>query len=99
MVTAALQFTSDSNPPASYPTPDAARLDILNTLNWYEAHAEYAWPDFSTHGHDFSQAMRFRRALVSDVCSALMSAGKVRIADGGGKAKKGVAGGECVMEE
>jgi hypothetical protein len=101
MVSAALQFASDSNPPTTYPTPDAARLDMLNTLNWYEAHAEYAWPDFSAHGCDFTLAMRFRRALVGDVCVALIKAEKMRVEAGGGTLERGEkrgAGGEWRVE-
>ena len=80
MVTAALKFCSDATSSAtSYTTADSARLDILKTLNWYEAHDEYEWPDFSSMGFDFSQAMRFRRALVSDVFVALQKAGNVRV--------------------
>ncbi|KAI8931035.1 hypothetical protein NX059_012046 [Plenodomus lindquistii] len=79
MVTAALKFSSANTRPSTYPTPDSARLEILNTLNWYEAHSEYAWPDFTALGFDFSQAMRFRRALVNDVFSAMQQAGTVRI--------------------
>jgi hypothetical protein len=80
MVTAALKIASDAQKtPITYPTTDAARLDVLNTLNWYEAHAEYAWPDFSTMGYSFSETMRLRRQLVSDVEMALGKAGNVRV--------------------
>lgn len=68
MVTAALKYASDQTSPTTYASADEARLEILNTLNWYEAHE---WPDFARLGFDFSQAMRFRRALVNDVFSAL----------------------------
>ncbi|KAF2846215.1 hypothetical protein T440DRAFT_458869 [Plenodomus tracheiphilus IPT5] len=79
MVTASLKFNSANTRMSTYPTPDAARLDILNTLNWFEAHDEYAWPDFTARGFDFNQAMRFRRALVNDVFAGLQKAGTVRI--------------------
>jgi hypothetical protein len=72
MVTASLQFSCSSDAPvSSYTTPDAGRLDVLNVLNWYEAHDEYEWPDFNKLGLDFAQTMRFRRALVNDVFVAL----------------------------
>lgn len=84
MVTAALKFSSSNPPPVTYASPDASRLDILTTLNWHEAHAEYTWPDFGALGFDFSQIMRFRRALVNDVFVALQKAGHVKIAAGEG---------------
>lgn len=84
MVVAALKFVSDEKKPVTYTSPDEARLDILNTLNWYEAHSEYEWPRFTRMGFDFSQAMRFRRALVSDVFIALQKAAIVKIAGGAG---------------
>ncbi|KAF2133791.1 hypothetical protein P153DRAFT_380969 [Dothidotthia symphoricarpi CBS 119687] len=79
MVTAALKFASDEKTSTGYTIADEARLDILNTLNWYEAHAEYEWPDFSKSGFDFAQTMRLRRALVNDVYLALQKAGNIRI--------------------
>ncbi|CAO2650208.1 Nn.00g015000.m01.CDS01 [Neocucurbitaria sp. VM-36] len=78
LVTAALKFSSDTSPSIGYLTPDEGRLDILKTLNWYEAHDEYEWPDFSTMSYDFNQAMRFRRALVNDVFIALQKAGYIK---------------------
>lgn len=82
MITAAVKFSSARahESTTTYATPDAARMDILNLLNWYEAHADYAWPDFSSLGFDFSLAMRWRRALVNDVYIALKKSGTVRIA-------------------
>lgn len=80
MVTAALKVASDAQKsPATYPTTDTARLDILDTLNWYEAHREYAWPDFIVLGYSFSEAMRLRRQLVSDVEIALGKSGNLRV--------------------
>ncbi|KAF1849014.1 uncharacterized protein K460DRAFT_280436, partial [Cucurbitaria berberidis CBS 394.84] len=79
MVAAALKFSSDTSPVISYKTPDEGRLDILKTLNWFEAHDEYEWPDFSRLGYDFSQAMRFRRALVNDLFVALHKVGHIKI--------------------
>jgi len=108
MVTAALKFASDQPASVTYASADEARLEILNTLNWYEAHTEYEWPDFTHLGFDFSQAMRFRRALVNDVFIALKKAGNVRVnegggvgtpdsANGGGRAtKRGSVGESCV---
>jgi hypothetical protein len=81
MVTAALKFASDDKSPITYPTQDEARQEILSTLNWYEAHSEYEWPEFNRLGFDFSQSMRFRRALVNDVFVALQKAGNVRVSD------------------
>jgi hypothetical protein len=71
MVTGALKFTSDEKTPVTYTSQDEARLDILNTFNWLEAHSEYEWPNFARLGYGFSQAMHFRRALVNDVFIAL----------------------------
>jgi hypothetical protein len=80
MVTAALKFSSSNdNTVSSYTSPDAGRIDVLNVLNWHEAHDEYEWPDFTHMGFDFSQTMRFRRALVNDVFVALQKAGNIRI--------------------
>jgi hypothetical protein len=84
MVTAALKFAFDKEAPCTYPTQDEARLAVLNTLNWYEAHREYTWPNFTSLGFDFGQAMRFRRALVSDVCVALQKAGNIKMSNGRG---------------
>lgn len=85
MVSASLTFAnaSDSTAPGTYSTSDSARLDVLNILNWYEAHSEYTWPEFTSMGFDFGQAMRLRRQLVSDVCVALEKVGKIRVAVGG----------------
>jgi hypothetical protein len=80
MVTAALKFSSSNdNTVSSYTSPDAGRIDVLNVLNWHEAHDEYEWPDFTHMGFDFSQTMRFRRALVNDALVALEKAGNIRI--------------------
>jgi hypothetical protein len=84
MVSAALVIAGDKNSPTTYATIDKARLDILTTLNWNEAHSTYAWPDFARQGFDFNQAMRLRRQLVVDVFAALQSAGKVRLASAPG---------------
>ena len=53
-------------------------------MSRYEAHAEYAWPDFTTLRYGFGQTMRFRRTLVTDVVGALRKAGRVRIVSGPG---------------
>jgi hypothetical protein len=79
MVTAALKFASDDKTRTMYATADEARLEILNTLNWYEAHSEYEWPNFTLMGFDFNQSMRFRRALVGDVFTSLQKSGNVNI--------------------
>jgi hypothetical protein len=81
MVTAALKFSAaNESKTSTYATPDAGRFDVLNTLNHLEAHDEYQWPDYNGIGFDFSQAMRFRRALVNDVFVALQKAGQIEIA-------------------
>lgn len=80
MVTASLKFSCSSDAPvSSYTTPDAGRLDVLNVLNWYEAHDDYEWPDFNKLGLDFAQTMRFRPALVNDVFVALQKAGVIKL--------------------
>lgn len=79
MVTAALKFASDDKTRTSYAPADEARLEILKTLNWYEAHSEYEWPNFTLMGFDFNQSMRFCRALVEDVFILLQKSGKVKI--------------------
>ncbi|RYN20962.1 hypothetical protein AA0121_g11481 [Alternaria tenuissima] len=80
MVTASLKFSRSKDAPVSlYTTPDAGRLDVLNVLNWHEAHDDYEWPDFIQLGHDFTQAMRFRRGLVNDIFLALEKAGVIKI--------------------
>ncbi|KAH7093531.1 hypothetical protein FB567DRAFT_515517 [Paraphoma chrysanthemicola] len=95
MVSASLTFAnaSDSTTPGTYSTSDAARLDVLNVLNWYEAHSEYTWPEFTSMGFDFGQAMRLRRQLVSDVCVALEKMGKIRVAVGGLRSPESEGGG------
>ncbi|KAH4214284.1 hypothetical protein HBI25_213450 [Parastagonospora nodorum] len=82
MVAAALKFVSGEKAAVSYSSADEARLDILNTLNWFEAHAEYEWPSFTRLGYDFSQAMRFRRALVSDVFVTLQRSSHLKVTGG-----------------
>jgi hypothetical protein len=79
MVTAALKFALGENTPSTCSTPDKAKLEILNSLNWLEAHGEYEWPDFQQDGLDFTQAMRLRRALVSDVFVALNRSDNLKI--------------------
>lgn len=82
MVVAALKFVSDEETPVTYANQDVALLGILATLNRYEAHGEYEWPDFTSMGFDFCQTMRFRRQLVSDVLNALQKADTIKIASG-----------------
>ena len=78
MVAAALKFSSSHDTEVSiYSSGDAGCLEVLNVLNWQEAHGEYEWPEFA--GFDFAQAMRFRRALVNDVFVALEKAGNVKV--------------------
>jgi hypothetical protein len=84
MVTAALKFVSDEKTPVIYSSQDAALLAILDTLNWYEAHSEYEWPNFTHLGFDFNQTMRFRRHLVNDVLNALKTSDAVKITGGAG---------------
>lgn len=78
MVTAALKCASERLP-ATYASHDDARFQILKSLNWFEAHDEYEWPDFTSFNYDFSQAMRLRRALVQDIFNALEKAGNLKI--------------------
>lgn len=77
-VIAALKFALDENATLTYVTPDEAKHSILKTLNWFEAHDEYEWPDFSDRNYDFAQVMRLRRALVQDVFNALQQANQVK---------------------
>jgi hypothetical protein len=79
MVAAALKYAAHVKMPVVHASPDDAKYDILETLNWLEAHEEYDWPDFSRHNFDFAQVMRLRRALVNDVFGALQKAGNIRI--------------------
>ena len=69
--------------PLHYTSEDASKLEILKTLNFYEAHNEYTWPDFSSLGYSFAQVMRLRRALVQDVFVALQRNGNVQIGSAG----------------
>jgi hypothetical protein len=78
MVTAALKFALEEDTPTTFSTPDKAKLEILNLLNWLEAHGEYEWPDFQQDGLDFVQAMRLRRALVGDVFVVLNKSGNMK---------------------
>jgi hypothetical protein len=93
MVTAALKFAADEKTPATYATANEARLAILDMLNWYEAHSEYEWPNFNGMGFDFNQSMRFRRALVGDVFTAVQKSGNVKI--GGGADGPGTPDSDC----
>ncbi|KAF1349249.1 hypothetical protein EJ07DRAFT_141031, partial [Lizonia empirigonia] len=77
-VIAALKFALDESATLTYVTPDEAKHSILKTLNWFEAHDEYEWPDFSDRNYDFAQVMRLRRALVQDVFNALQQANQVK---------------------
>ncbi|KAF9697885.1 hypothetical protein EKO04_003999 [Ascochyta lentis] len=79
MVTAALKCASDEKMAAPHASSDEAKHSILKTLNWFEAHDQYEWPNFSHQNYDFAQAMRLRRALVQDVCNALQQAGSLKI--------------------
>ena len=79
MVTAALRISLDIPREKPYTTSGEGHFDVLNTLNWYEAQKEYTWPDFSDMGADFTQTMRFRRQLVTDVFAAMQKAGHVRV--------------------
>ncbi|KAF2655427.1 hypothetical protein K491DRAFT_716241 [Lophiostoma macrostomum CBS 122681] len=65
--------------PKEYVSEDAGKLDILNALNYEEAHDTYTWPDFSALGHNFAESMRFRRALVHDVFATLKTGGSIRV--------------------
>ena len=105
MVTAALKYASDEKLAATYTSHDEAKHSILKTLNWYEAHDEYEWPDFSRLGFDFSQAMRLRRGLVQDVSNALEQAGNIKITihgtpdslAGGRQIRQPDGAGECAV--
>ncbi|KZM24075.1 hypothetical protein ST47_g4771 [Ascochyta rabiei] len=79
MVTAALKYASDEKIGVTRASPDEAKHSILKSLNWFEAHGEYEWPNFSRLNLDFAQAMRLRRALVQDVCNVLQQAGNIKI--------------------
>jgi hypothetical protein len=79
MVVAAVKFAREQET-TIFSTPDKAKLEILNLLNWLEAHGEYEWPDFQKDGLDFVQAMRLRRALVGDLFVALKQEGNMKVA-------------------
>lgn len=79
MVTAALKFAEKNKEIVSYPTADEARIDILNSLSFCEAHDQYQWPDFSKLHFDFDQTMRLRRSLVNNVFIALQRSGNINI--------------------
>ena len=79
MVDAAMKAVADETPPVRYASDDEGKLEILKALNFYEAHSEYEWPDFRQLGFDFSQTMRLRRALVSDVYVALLKNRSVQV--------------------
>jgi hypothetical protein len=79
MVTAALKCASDERFPTTHVSQDEARFQILKSLNFFEAHNEYEWPDFTSFHYDFSQVMRLRRALVQDVFNALEKAGNLSV--------------------
>lgn len=57
MATVALRYASDAEAPMHCATADKAKLEILNSLNWSEAHKEYKWPDFQQHGLDFAEPL------------------------------------------
>jgi hypothetical protein len=67
--------------PVRYGSQDKGKLDTMRTLNFFEAHDEYVWPDFSALGFDFAQTMRLRRALVNDVFAALMKSGIIVVGE------------------
>jgi len=79
MVTAALKCAGDERTALAYITADEAKYSILKTLNWFEAHNEYEWPDFAGLNYSFDQVMRLRRALVADVYTALQKAGNIKL--------------------
>lgn len=62
----------------TYLTADEAKHDILKTLNWFEAHNEYQWPDFGAH-FSFDQVMRLRRVLVTDTFTTLERTGHIKL--------------------
>jgi hypothetical protein len=84
MVVAAVKFAREQET-TIFSTPDKAKLEILNLLNWLEAHGEYEWPDFQQDGLDFVQAMRLRRALVGDLFVALKQEGNMKAAPTSGE--------------
>ncbi|KAF2005957.1 hypothetical protein P154DRAFT_570684 [Amniculicola lignicola CBS 123094] len=65
--------------PIRYASEDSGKLELLNRLNFLEAHGDYAWPKFEAMGYHFDQTMRLRRALVTDVLMALTKIGSVKI--------------------
>jgi hypothetical protein len=79
MLDAALKVVSDEAMPLRYQSDNEGKLLILKTLNYYEAHDDYAWPDFMALGFDFENNMRLRRALVHDVYVALEKNGRLRV--------------------
>ena len=83
IVDAALKTVFNAHLPLHYTSEDAGKLEILKTLNFYEAHDGYTWPDFSSLGYSFAQVMRLRRALVQDVFVALQRNGNVQVGSAG----------------
>lgn len=79
MIGATLKVVANETLPLKYTSNDAGKLEILKTLNFYEAHDKYTWPDFSSLGYDFAQTMRLRRALIHDVYVALHMNGSLHV--------------------
>ena len=79
MIDAALKVVSDEAMPLRYQSDNEGKLLILKALNYYEAHDDYAWPDFTVLGFDFANNMRLRRALVHDVYIALERSGRLQL--------------------
>jgi len=79
MIDAALKVVSDETMPLRYQSDNEGKLLILKSLDYYEAHDDYAWPDFPALGFDFANTMRLRRALVHDVYVILEKSGRLQI--------------------
>ena len=84
----------------TYLTADEAKHDILKTLNWFEAHNEYQWPDFGAH-FSFDQVMRLRRVLVTDTFTTLERTGHIKpdSTDVSQSAGEPVAASDCASEK
>ncbi|KAF2186175.1 hypothetical protein K469DRAFT_687181 [Zopfia rhizophila CBS 207.26] len=63
----------------AFTSEDRAKVAVLGWLSSAEGKDVYKWPDFIAQGFDFANMMRLRRALITDICSALHKCGRIQI--------------------
>lgn len=68
----------------TFRTQEDIKIALFDRLAWHDAHGQYTWPDFVTHGYNFQGSIPLRRSLVEDLYETFKKIGLlVENVDGG----------------